>query len=288
MRKDVLGFLLVLPSLFFIGLIAIYPLFYNIYLSFHQFNPLQSVELKFVGLQNYFWAINETLVLNSLYITLVFTVASVFLEAIVGLFLAFILAKIEFSGGLKIIKTVFTSIFILPWAIPTVSAAVGWRLIYHPIFGFLNALLGQQIMWLSDANLALVSVILADAWKTMPFFLFIFLAGIMSIPTEHLEAAKIDGSSDLQELRYIIIPQILPLMYVALSMRAIDAFTKIFDMVYMLTGGGPGMATKVFPLLIYNYALQYFKFGNAATLAIISIIVSLAYGILLLKRGLRT
>jgi len=287
MRKQTLGFLLVFPSLFFVGLIAIYPLIYNIFISFHQYNPLQSLEIRFVGLQNYQWAFTEPLVQYSLYVTLLFTVASVSLEAILGLFIAFALAKIEATGTMRIVKPIFLGIFILPWAIPTVSAAVSWRLIYHPMFGFLNALIGAQIMWLSDYNLALFSIIMADAWKTMPFFLFIFLAGIMSIPTEHFEAAKIDGASDFQEFRYIILPQIWALVLVALSMRAIDAFTKIFDMVYMLTGGGPGITTKVFPMLIYEYALSYFKFGNAATLAIISITISLIYGTLLLRRGLR-
>jgi len=287
MRENTLGFLLVLPSLFFIIFVAIYPLSYNIFLSFCEYNPMRSSEVKFIGLQNYIWALGEPVVTYSLYITIVFTISSVFLESVTGLLIAFALSKIDINKKFGIVRSILASIFILPWAIPTVSAAVSWRLIYHPVFGILNALLGKQIMWLSDSSFALLSIIVADAWKTMPFFLFIFLAGIESIPTEHFEAAKIDGASDWQDFRYIILPQILPLIFVALSMRAIDAFTKIFDMVYMLTGGGPGVSTKVFPILIYDYSLHFFKFGNAACLAIISISISLAYGIFLLRRGLK-
>jgi multiple sugar transport system permease protein len=201
----------------------------------------------------------------------------------IGFFVALFLVRMKDILS-KWVSRFLTSIFIIPWVVPGISAAVAWRMLYHPIFGPINAILGKNIMWLSNSSLSLFSIVIADVWKCTPFFIFIFFAGMMSVPIEQFEAARTDGASMWQEFRYIMLPSILPLMLVASAFRAIDAFTKIFDLVYVLTGGGPGRATEVLPLLIYKTGLKYFRFGTASTLAVVAILISLVFGMGLLKR----
>ncbi len=280
------GFYFILPCFLFLLVFLAYPLFRTVYLSFLNYNPIQSLEKTFAGLENYKWLINDPTFLNSLYITVLFTILSVILETLFGLFIAVILSKFR-EGGIikKIASAILTGIFIIPWAIPGISAAVSWRLLYHPQFGPINFLLGRSILWLSNSHLALFSIIIADVWKCTPFFIIIFLAAIVCIPREQLEAAYADGVTKWQEFRYIVLPSILPVMFVSCVFRAIDAFTKIFDLVYVLTGGGPGKATEVLPLLIFKMALKYFRFGTASALSVVAIILSLAFGIWLLRKN---
>ncbi len=144
-------------------------------------------------------------------------------------------------------------------------------------------MLGKDIMWLSDPGISLYSIIIAQVWKCTPFFVIVFFAGILSIPTEEFEAARTDGASTWQEFRYITLPHMVPLTLVATTFRAVDAFTKIFTPVYILTGGGPGRATEVLPLLIYKTGLRFFRFGTASSLSVVAILISLAFGIGILR-----
>jgi len=279
------GVLFVLPCFLFIFAFMIYPICSVGYLSFHEYSPLKSPETFFVGLKNYEWMAGSYIVSYSLYVTILFTVVSVAIEFIVGLYLANALAKQMREKSSKIgkgLNRVLRSIFILPFAVPAVVAAVAWKMMLQPQFGPVNALLGVDVAWTSQYPL--LSVIVADAWKMTPFILFILFAAIMSISAERFEAIKIDGASGWQEFRYVTFPAILPVIAVAIAFRAVDAFTKIFDIVYMMTGGGPGMQTQVFPLLIWKTAFNYFHFGEASALAVAAIAISLIFGSILILR----
>jgi ABC-type sugar transport system permease subunit len=282
-RERTIGFFFTLPCLLFIVTFIVYPLFRNIYLSFHSYNPLQSTDVVPAGLANYAWLFIEPVLLHSLYITVLFTLVSVSAELIIGLTVALLLAKLRdiVAGPLA---RLFSSVFMIPWVLPGAAAAVAWRMIYHPYFGPLNNLIGRQIMWLSHPQLSLMAVVVADIWKMTPFFIFILLAGLISIPVEQFENARTDGASRLQIFGYIILPNLLPLILVSSAFRAIDAFTKIFDLVFIITGGGPGRATEVLPLLIYKTGLQHFRFGTASALSVVAIIISLFFGISLLRK----
>jgi len=282
-RENRRGFLLCSPCLLFITAFIGYPLFWNIFLSFHAYNPLHSLEVTFVGLENYRWLVRESIFITSLYITILFTLLSVTLEAFIGFFIAYFLVKIKdrfTKWGFRLL----ISVFIIPYVMPTTSAGVAWRMLYHPAFGVINSMLNVKLMWLSNPILAFFSIVIADVWKTTPFFIYILFAGLISVPTEQYEAARIDGASGWQELRYITLPSILQLWLVTSVFRAIDAFTKFFDIVYILTGGGPGRATEVLPLLIYKTALRFFRFGTASALGVAAILISLFFGIGLLRR----
>jgi len=279
----------IFPAFLFVSAFMIYPIVSVFYLSLHDYSPLRSAEVLYAGLANYQWLARSDLVFHSLYVTVVFTVASVALELIAGLSIASLLAKhlIETRSRIaRLLNRVFSSVFILPFATPAIAAAVAWKMLLHPQFGPVNALLGRDIAWFT--RYPLPSVIVADAWKMTPFVLFLVLAAIMSIEPEQFEAAKIDGASGWQEFRYLTLPSIFPVLTVITAFRAVDAFTKIFDIVYMTTGGGPGTATQVFPLLIWKTAFTHLHFGKASALAVVAIVISALLGTALTVRRSRT
>jgi len=273
MRKASYGVILTTPFFFLLLVLMGYPLVYNIYLSFYKWNLISmSPEIIFVGLGNYIYILPDVVFQASLNNTLIFTFLSVGLEFLVGLFVAVLLSRIERG------RRILTTIFMAPLMIASVVGAIMWRFLYDPFFGLFNAILrtmfGINVNWLSDSTIAIYSVTIADVWKMWPFFAIIFLAGIVSIPSERLESIRVDGASGWQEFRFIVFPHLLPLIFIAVVIRTIDAFTKVFDVVYMLTGGGPGYATQMLPLLLFQKALRSFRWGEAATLAVIAMIIS--------------
>jgi ABC-type sugar transport system permease subunit len=279
-----LGF--TLPACLFVLAFMAYPLANLLYLSVHAYAPLRSDEVRFVGAENYSWLLRSDEVRESLMVTLAFTVTSVALEVVLGLALATLLARqlIEARGRLgRLLAKLCSSVFILPFAAPAVAAAIAWKMLLHPQFGPVNAALGVEIAWFTDYPLP--AVVVADAWKTLPLVLFLLLAAILSIEPEQFEAAQLDGASFWQETRYLTVPSILPVLAVTTAFRAVDAFTKIFDTVYITTGGGPGRDTQVFPLLIWKTAFSHLNFGQAAALAVVAIVIALVLGGPLLRRS---
>lgn len=243
--------------------------------------------MVFIGLKNYYTLFTESLFNYSVIITIAFSLISVCFETIIGLaisiFFTFFI-KENNQGVLRWLQKGTRSIFIIPWAIPGVVAASTWRLLFHPMYSPFNAVLGKQIMWLSHPLLAFFSVAVAEIWKCTPYFVFFFCAGIVAIPLSHFEAARVDGASKWQEIRHILLPSLLPIIIVAVSFRLVDCFTRIFDMVYVLTNGGPGYATKVLPILIQQTGLKFFKYGLASAMAVVAITISIFFGLSLLMR----
>lgn len=280
------GLILTLPSFLMVFAFLIYPIFNLVRLSFFDYSPLRSLEPIFVGLDNYKWLLTSDIVLHSLSVTLIFTIVSVALEVAFGLLAATLMAKLLLEGR-TLIDNIFcglvNGLLILPFATPAISAAVAWKMLLQPSFGPVDAILNQQIAWFSEYPL--LSIIIADAWKMTPMILFLFLAGILSIDAAQFEAAKIDGASAFQEFYHLTLPSILPVLGVATAFRAVDAFTKVFDIVFMTTGGGPGNDTQVFPLLVWKTAFDHLQFGRASALAVVAIFISLILsGILVLVR----
>ena len=157
-------------------------------------------------------------------------------------------------------------------AAPGIVAAVAWKMLLHPQFSPINAILGVQVPWFTD--FPLLSIVVADAWKTMPLILFLALSALLSIDNAQFEAARIDGARPWQEFLFLTLPGILPVLSVACAFRAVDAFTKVFDIVFGTTGGGPANDTQVFPLLIWQTAFSNLHFGEAASLSIFAIVIS--------------
>lgn len=278
------GLVLALPAIAFLGAFMLYPVANLAYLSLNDYSPLRSADLTWVGPQNYTEALKEPATLASIWISVIFTAFSVAIEVAVGLLIAVLMARVsnEISGRLgRVLRRVFVSGFILPFAIPSVTAAVVWKLILDPQVGPVDTLLGAPIPWFSQ--FPLTTVIIVDAWKTMPFVMFLLYAAIMSIDASQFEAARLDGANRWQEFWYLTLPGILPVLAVTAAFRAVDAFTKAFDIILVTTAGGPGQASMVFPLYIWRTAFISLHFGQASALAVIAIVVSAFFGVALLS-----
>jgi multiple sugar transport system permease protein len=277
------GAILTLPALLFVFAVMVYPIASLVILSVSDYSPLRSTARTFAGLANYAWLAGSDLVHQSIWVTVVFTAVSVAIEMAIGLAIAVLLAKLVIelrSRAGRLLTGLLSSVFILPFATPAIAGAIAWKILLHPQFGPVDAVLHTDIAWFAQFPLA--SVIVADAWKMTPFVLFLMFAAILSIEPEQYEAARLDGANGWQEFRYLTLPLILPVVAVTAAFRAVDAFTKIFDTVFVTTGGGPATDTQVFPLLIWRTTFDYLNFGHASALAVVAVLVSALLGASLL------
>lgn len=278
-RRRRAGVLFTLPSMLFVGVVMAYPLLYLGYLAFHTYRPLTSPDIKPAGLTNFVNLFTDSTVTHSLVVTLQFTVASVILEVIVGTACAILLANVMLGvrgrAG-RWFSRIIASAYIVPFAVPAIAGAYAWRMMLDAQFGPVNQLLGTTTPWLVEYPL--LSVIVIDAWKMMPFVLFVMLAAVMSIEPSQYEAAALDGAGAVRTLVRITLPSILPVMLITGAFRAVDAFTKVFDTVFATTGGGPGDDTRVLPLVIWRTAFTHLDFGSASAQALLALAISLVFG----------
>jgi len=284
-KEAMFGILLVMPAFIILAIVYLYPLAYDIYLSFSRWNLAPPSPIEFIGLENYVDLFSDATFQKVLYNSLFFTGVSVPCEFFLGLALALLINK-NIKG-----KNVITTILALPMMIAPVVAALTWRWLYAYDYGILNFLLNrlfgiEPLLWMSDINIAMYSVIIADVWITAPFMMLILYAGLQMIPTERYEAAKIDGASSWQMFRYVTLPSLKGVLIVALMVRTIDAFTKLFDVVYVITGGGPAYATEVLPTYAYKVGLTFFRLGAGAAISIITLLIA-AVMIVAILRGSR-
>ncbi|SJN43791.1 sugar ABC transport system, permease protein [Microbacterium esteraromaticum] len=282
-RRRRIGLAFTVPSLVFVGIVMAYPLFYLVFLAFHTYRPLRSAEVTPAGLSNFIALFTDSAVANSLAVTLQFTVASVLLEVVIGTLCAVLLATVMLgsrSRGGRLYSRLLGSAYIIPFAVPAIAGAYAWRMLLDAQFGPVNAALGTSTPWLVEHPL--LAIIVIDAWKMMPFVIFVMLAAVMSIEPTQYEAAALDGAGALRQLLTITLPSILPIMVITAAFRAVDAFTKVFDTVFATTGGGPGDDTRVFPLLIWRTAFTHLDFGAASAQALAALAISLVFGIALL------
>ncbi|RPH55181.1 sugar ABC transporter permease, partial [bacterium] len=171
---------------------------------------------------------------------------------------------------------------LVPWAIPTAGAALLWRFLFDSQAGIVNALLAEPIVWFNRAATAWVPVILADVWKTTPFVALLLLAGLQNIDPAVYEAAEVDGAGAWRRLWNVTLPLLKPALLVALIFRTLDAF-RVFDLVYVLTGGGPGTATEPIALYTFNTFFANLRFGYGAALSVIVFLVTFLLAMLYVR-----
>ncbi len=280
-----LAWTLVLPALGTILLIALFPLGWTLWESLHRHDlRMPWLGRPFVGLENYAEIVGDGRFWRALGHTLFFTAASVSLELLLGLFLALAMNR-SFRG-----RGLVRAAVLVPWAIPTVVAALLWRFIFDAQAGIANAvlveagLLEEPLVWFVRASTAWVPIILADVWKTTPFVALLLLAGLQNIDRTLYEAAAVDGASERWQLWHITLPLLKPAILVTLIFRTLDAF-RVFDLVYVLTGGGPGTSTEPLALYTFNTLLQNLRFGYGAALSVVVFAITSALA-LLYVRGL--
>jgi ABC-type sugar transport system permease subunit len=262
-----LGWALALPALTVIAIVAVFPIGWTAWESLHLHDlRMPWLGRPFVGFANYAEAFSSARVWDALAHTAVFTIVTVLLELIGGLVLALIVDRL--TWGRDLVRTAV----LLPWAIPTVVVALIWRFLFENPAGLVNDVLLRLDMtsptWFADATAAWVPLMLADAWKMTPFVTVLLLAGLQSIDRSLYEAARIDGAGWLRQLTGITLPLLRPALLVAFIFRTLDAF-RVFDVIYIMTGGGPGTATEPIALLTFSMLLQNLRFGLGAALSIV-------------------
>jgi multiple sugar transport system permease protein len=263
------AWVLLAPMLLMMLLLTAWPLARTLWLSFTDAALVgDGVTPAWVGADNFFYALTDPDFQAALGRTLYFTVISVAFEGVIGVLVALLLNQ-KFHG-----RNVLRVLVILPWALPTIVNATMWRLNFNPDYGSINALLTQLGVidhyrsWLGDPASALNAVMLADIWKNYPLITLLTLAALQSIPDDLYEAARLDGASAWRRFRAITLPAILAPLAVALVLRTIDAF-KVFDIIYVMTRGGPMDSTKTLSFFVYQESFSYLRAGSGAAYAVL-------------------
>lgn len=268
------GLILILPACVLLAVINLYPFFYALNLSFHRFNLMRIAQgAKFVGFGNYASAFQDPRFINSVVRTLIFVVAAVGIEFIIGFVLAFIL-----NSKLRGMDTI-RKLSIAPVTVMPIVSALMWFYLFNQRYGMVNwaiGLLGVSPQpWLTDRTLAMVSLVIADVWQWTPFIMLVILAGLNALPEYVYEAAQIDGLSNWQQFRLVTLPLLMPIILIVVLLRLMEAF-KLFDLPYVMTQGGPAGATETMSYYIYIQAFQFFELGKAAAFAILMLILIIA------------
>jgi ABC-type sugar transport system permease subunit len=274
---------LVLPAFLTILFVALFPLLWTVWESLHLHDlRMPWLGKPFIGLDNYVEAFKDPRFWSALGHTLFFAATSVGLELLLGLVLALALNR-AFRG-----RGVVRAAVLVPWAIPTVVSALLWRFMFEGQHGIVNSalvhlgVLRQPIVWFIDPHAAWVPVILADVWKTTPFVALLLLAGLQNIDASLYEAARIDGASAWRQFRHVTLPLLRPAILVALIFRTLDAF-RVFDLVYALTGGGPGTSTEPIALYTFNALLQNLQFGYGSALSVIVFLLTFSLALVYIR-----
>ncbi|MBE1203399.1 carbohydrate ABC transporter permease [Aminobacter carboxidus] len=261
------AWLLMLPLLAVMISVIGWPLVDTVRLSFTDAR-LVGTEGSFVGLDNYARMLSGANFQRTLVTTTWFAVISVAAEMVLGVLAALLLNQ-QFYG-----RTVLRALMILPWALPTVVNATLWRLIYNPEYGALNAALTQIGLldayrsWLGEPNTALAALIVADCWKNFPLVALIALAALQAVPRDITSASMVDGAGPIARFRFVILPYLVGPLLVALVLRTIEAF-KVFDIIWVMTRGGPANSTRTLSILVYQEAFSFQRAGSGASLALI-------------------
>jgi multiple sugar transport system permease protein len=261
------AWLLMLPLLGVMIAVIGWPLVDTIGLSFTN-AKLVGTSGTFVGFDNYAKMLSSSNFQRTLYTTAWFAIVSVAVEMVIGVLTALLLNQ-EFHG-----RFVLRALMILPWALPTVVNATLWRLIYNPEYGALNAALTQigiidsYRSWLGEPTTAMTALIIADTWKNFPLVTLIALAALQAVPRDIRAAALVDGAGPLARFRYVTLPFIVGPLMVALVLRTIEAF-KVFDIIWVMTRGGPANSTRTLSILVYQEAFSFQRAGSGASLALI-------------------
>ena len=268
------------PALILLFFITVYPIIYVFYLSLHRRLLIFDLS-RFIGFENYLFLLKDNRFWNALMNTSYFTAVSVSLELFLGLSIAILLNRSFAMKGLV------RAIVLIPWAIPTVVSAKMWEWIYNTDFGILNYLIGEKINWLGSPFLAINAAIFMDVWKTTPFVAVLLMAGLQVIPQELYQAAKVDGAGRWAIFRRVTLPLLKPVILLVLIFRTLDAF-RVFDAIYVLTGGGPANTTETLSIYAYKVLFQTLQFGYGSALSVVVFlcvaIISLFY-IKILSRG---
>jgi len=271
-----------LPALGYLAIMAILPLIWTLTLSLMKWHANIMPSPKWVGLNNYrFFLFQDPRFWHDLGFTSMYVSLSVTGELAIGLVLAGLLSQ-KFKG-----RNFFRVIYLIPMACPPIAVAFLWRMMLHPDIGVINSILKliglQGVKWTTSAKVAPFTIIMVDIWEWTPFMFLALLAAFQSLPTELYQAAAVDGASSWQTFKSITLPLITPVIVTISLIRAIDAF-KLFELVFGITGGGPGGSTESLSYYAYLTGMKWFKLGRGSSISWLFLIVLLILAILLISR----
>jgi multiple sugar transport system permease protein len=268
----------VTPVLVLLLAITAYPLVYNIWNSFHFDNlSYGGLPHSWVGVKNYSAMFKSTAWVSALERTLVFTVVTIVFDIVVALALALMLHR-KFRG-----RGFLRAAVLVPWAVPTVVSAMLWKTMFDPRTGFVDYFLGafhpawSSLTWLNaSVSRSWVAIFVADSWKNVPFVAILLLAGLQVIPGDVYEAARVDGATWWQSFRRITLPMLRPALSTALIFRTLQALL-VFDVIYIMTGGGPGNSTETLSFLNYNTFIVNTDFGYGGAMSVMLVVLALVF-----------
>ena len=275
------AWIFIAPLLLIVGVFVLLPVLGTFYTSL--FLDVSYLPEQFVGLRNYIDLLSSPDFWQALRFTLAYTVAAVTLEAFFGVMFALLLNE-AFPG-----RGLLRVVILIPWAIPTIVSARTWQLIYEYTYGVMNylvvnsGLVSERINWMGTEFGAFWALVFADVWKTTPFVVLILLAGLQAIPEDIYQQAKVDGAGLFRRFYKITLPLLMPVLVISLIFRTIDSL-RMFDLVYVLTGGGPGGSTRTLSYLGFE-AFANDNFGMGSTVSVVTFIVAFAITLVYLRAG---
>jgi len=261
------------PALLLLGVAVVLPVLRVLMLSLSRVETGEGLSIGFAGLEGFARLWGDGRWWTSLRNTLVFTGSSVAIEMVLGVAIALALNE-RFRG-----RGFVRAITMLPWALPTAVMALAWAWIFNDAFGVANDLLGRlglvshPVAWLGHPGTAMAAMVVADVWKTTPFVALIALAGLQGISQDVLDAARIDGLGPWVRFRRVVLPLLTPTLIVAFAFRAVQAYGA-FDLVYVMTGGGPGGATETVSLYAFQNYFRYLDFGYGSAIAVQGVLIA--------------
>lgn len=275
------AYMMIAPAVLIIFGMGIFPVCYSIWLSFNKVHPM-TFETDFIGLQNYSEIFANPEFWQSIGITLYFCIVSIAVQMVLGVLVAMLLNQ-RFVG-----RGIVRALILLPWAVPTIVNANLWNWILNANYGILNRVLmklgiiSDSIAWLSDGSTALHMIILADTWRMLPLVVVMLLAGLQTVSKNVLEAAVVDGAGAWKRFWAVYMPALKPMIFVILVLRTIQAI-RVFDIVYVLTKGGPANKTMVISFYSYFETFNYLNYGKGAAIAMVIAVLALVLSLLYFK-----
>ena len=270
-----------LPAVIVVFVLMVFPVFYTVYMSLHSWFASSLTAPEFIGLQNFKRAFTQDeRFRNAIWLTIYFTVLATALQLVLGVALALLLNR-PFRG-----KGFFRSIFLMPMVATPVAIALVWMMMYNPTLGVMNYLVGLvglgPYKWVSDVRFVIPALAVVDTWEWTPLITLITLAGLATLPLEPYESALMDGATPTQMFWRITLPLLRPTIIVALLFRSIDCL-KTFDIIYVMTAGGPGFASETLNVYTFQVGLFYFHIGYACSLLVILFALVLGVSLVLIK-----
>lgn len=272
----------VMPALILMAVMVVYPLLYGVYIGFTNMSLQNFFQYRFVWFRNFVSVFQDPALYEVLWRSILWTFGNVFFHVVIGVWLAILLNR-KLPG-----KAFIRVILILPWAIPQYIAALAWKTMYQHDFGTINLMLKSvgiaPVPWLQHPTWAFVAVVLVNVWLGIPFMMMIALGGLQAIPRELYEATDVDGGTGWDKFRHITAPLLKPVMVPAITLGIVWTFNTV-NVIYLVTGGGPGRSTDILVSFVYRAAFDFYRYGYAAAFSLVIFLLLLAFSLFFINKN---